>query len=130
MAPEFVEQPFDDTPRVFGEETRATGDFSVDEKNRQIELTELGHQKAEESLMSLGLLEAGESLYSPEYLNLLHHVHAALKAHHLFKRDVHYMIQNKEIVIVDEHTGRSMPGRRWSDGIHQAVEAKENADSK
>ena len=97
-----------------------------DEKNRQIELTELGHQKAEESLMSLGLLEAGESLYSPSNLNLLHHVHAALKAHHLFKRDVHYMIQNNEIVIVDEHTGRSMPGRRWSDGIHQAVEAKEN----
>ena len=76
--------------------------------------------------MSLGLLEAGESLYSPSNLNLLHHVHAALKAHHLFKRDVHYMIQNNEIVIVDEHTGRSMPGRRWSDGIHQAVEAKEN----
>ena len=127
MAPEFVEQPFDDTPRVFGEERpEATGDFSVDEKNRQIELTELGHQKAEESLMSLGLLEAGESLYSPSNLNLLHHVHAALKAHHLFKRDVHYMIQNNEIVIVDEHTGRSMPGRRWSDGIHQAVEAKEN----
>ncbi len=127
MAPEFVEQPFDDTPRVFGEERpEATGDFSVDEKNRQIELTELGHQKAEESLMSLGLLEAGESLYSPSNLNLLHHVHAALKAHHLFKRDVHYMIQNNKIVIVDEHTGRSMPGRRWSDGIHQAVEAKEN----
>ncbi len=127
MAPEFIEQPFDDTPRVFGEERpEATGDFSVDEKNRQIELTELGHQKAEESLMSLGLLEAGESLYSPSNLNLLHHVHAALKAHHLFKRDVHYMIQNNEIVIVDEHTGRSMPGRRWSDGIHQAVEAKEN----
>ena len=127
MAPEFVEQPFDDTPRVFGEERpEATGDFSVDEKNRQIELTELGHQKAEESLMNLGLLEAGESLYSPSNLNLLHHVHAALKAHHLFKRDVHYMIQNNEIVIVDEHTGRSMPGRRWSDGIHQAVEAKEN----
>ena len=127
MAPKFVEQPFDDTPRVFGEERpEATGDFSVDEKNRQIELTELGHQKAEESLMSLGLLEAGESLYSPSNLNLLHHVHAALKAHHLFKRDVHYMIQNSEIVIVDEHTGRSMPGRRWSDGIHQAVEAKEN----
>ncbi|MEC8643867.1 MAG: preprotein translocase subunit SecA, partial [Pseudomonadota bacterium] len=127
MAPEFVEQPFDDTPRVFGEERpEATGDFSVDEKNRQIELTELGHQKAEESLMSLGLLEAGESLYSPSNLNLLHHVHAALKAHHLFKRDVHYMIENNEIVIVDEHTDRSMPGRRWSDGIHQAVEAKEN----
>ena len=127
MAPEFVEQPFDDTPRVFGEERpEATGDFSVDEKNRQIELTELGHQKAEESLMSLELLEVGESLYSPSNLNLLHHVHAALKAHHLFKRDVHYMIQNNEIVIVDEHTGRSMPGRRWSDGIHQAVEAKEN----
>ena len=132
MAPEFVEQPFDDTPRVFGEERpEATGDFSVDEKNRQIELTELGHQKAEESLMSLGLLEAGESLYSPSNLNLLHHVHAALKAHHLFKRDVHYMIQNNEIVIVDEHTGRSMPGRRWSDGIHQAVGGERKcADSK
>jgi preprotein translocase subunit SecA len=120
------EQPFDDTPRVFGEpEVEATGDYMVDEKNRQIELTELGHQKVEDALIELKLLEPGDSLYSSANLNLLHHVHAALKAHKLFKRDDQYMISSGEVIIVDEHTGRAMPGRRWSDGIHQAVEAKE-----
>ena len=97
----------------------------VDEKNRQIELTELGHQKVEDALIELKLLEPGDSLYSSANLNLLHHVHAALKAHKLFKRDDQYMISSGEVIIVDEHTGRAMPGRRWSDGIHQAVEAKE-----
>ncbi len=126
VAPTLIEQPFDDTPRVFGEEVpEPTADFTVDEKNRQIELTELGHQKVEDALIQLELLGEGDSLYSSSNLNLLHHVLAALKAHSLFKRDVDYMITNSEVVIVDEHTGRAMPGRRWSDGIHQAIEAKE-----
>ena len=120
VAPTLKEQPFDDTPRVFGEpEPEPTGDFSVDEKNRQIEITELGHQKVEQALNQMGLLQEGDSLYSSTNLNLLHHVLAALKAHALFKRDVDYMVRNQEIVIVDEHTGRAMPGRRWFDGIHQ-----------
>lgn len=126
VAPTLIEQPFDDTPRVFGDEVpEPTADFTVDEKNRQIELTELGHQKVEDALIQLELLAEGDSLYSSSNLNLLHHVLAALKAHNLFKRDVDYMITNSEVVIVDEHTGRAMPGRRWSDGIHQAIEAKE-----
>ena len=103
------------------------GDFVVDEKSRQVELTESGHQLVEDRLSSLGLLAEGESLYAASNLNLLSHVHAALKAHFLFKRDVDYMVvDGQEIVIVDEHTGRAMPGRRWSEGIHQAVEAKES----
>jgi preprotein translocase subunit SecA len=127
LAPKLTQQEFSDRARVFGEEeAEPTGDFMVDEKNRQVELTELGHQKVEEELVKLKLLEEGDSLYAATNLNLLHHVHAALKAHFLFKRDVDYMVANKEIVIVDEHTGRAMPGRRWSEGIHQAVEAKEN----
>ena len=102
-----------------------TGDFFVDEKNRQVELTERGHELVENELKRLGALGRDDSLYSVANLGLLHHVHAALKAHFLFQRDVHYMVQDGEIVIVDEHTGRAMPGRRWSEGIHQAVEAKE-----
>ena len=102
------------------------GDFIVDEKNRQIELTERGHELVESELVRLGLLAQGDSLYGATNLNLLHHVHAALRAHNLFRRDVDYMVQNGEIVIVDEHTGRAMIGRRWSEGLHQAVEAKEN----
>ena len=126
IPPQLKEQPFDDTPRVFGEpDVEPTGDFMVDEKNRQVELTELGHQKVEDALISLNLLQPGDSLYSSANLGLLHHVHAALKAHKLYKRDDQYMITAGEVVIVDEHTGRAMPGRRWSDGIHQAVEAKE-----
>jgi preprotein translocase subunit SecA len=101
------------------------GDFIVDEKNRQIELTERGHTFVEEELARQGLLAEAESLYASTNLGLLHHVHAALRAHNLYKRDVDYMIQNGEVVIVDEHTGRGMPGRRWSEGLHQAVEAKE-----
>ncbi len=126
LAPKLKQQEFVEQARVFGEEApEPTGDFMVDEKNRQVELTELGHAKVEEELIALGLLDDGGSLYSASNLNLLHHVHAALKAHFLFKRDVDYMVANGEIVIVDEHTGRAMPGRRWSEGIHQAVEAKE-----
>lgn len=99
--------------------------YSIDEKNRQVELTEDGHQYVEELLTEFKLLAEGDSLYAANNLNLLHHVHAALKAHCLFQRDVDYIVQNNQIVIVDEHTGRTMPGRRWSDGIHQAIEAKE-----
>jgi len=101
------------------------GDFTLDEKNRQVELTESGHQRVEDELVRMGLLEEGDSLYGATNLGLLHHVHAALKAHVLFQRDVHYMIVDRDVVIVDEHTGRAMPGRRWSEGIHQAIEAKE-----
>jgi len=129
LAPKLTQQDFLDQARVFGEEEpEPTGDFMVDEKNRQVELTELGHQKIEEELIRLGLLEDGGSLYSATNLNLLHHIHAALKAHFLFKRDVDYMVASGEVVIVDEHTGRAMPGRRWSEGIHQAVEAKEGVN--
>ncbi|HEU4351495.1 MAG TPA: preprotein translocase subunit SecA [Burkholderiales bacterium] len=101
------------------------GDFYVDEKNHQIILSEAGHQKAEEILARFGLLPQGASLYEPAYINLVHHLYAALRAHHLFHRDQHYVVQNGEVVIVDEFTGRLMIGRRWSDGLHQAVEAKE-----
>ena len=101
------------------------GDFIVDEKNRQVELTERGHALVEAQLVQMGLLDEHDSLYSASNLNLLHHLQAAMKAHALFRRDVDYMVANAEVVIVDEHTGRAMAGRRWSEGIHQAVEAKE-----
>ena len=101
------------------------GHYYIDEKQRQVELTEDGHQLIESLLVDNNLLEAGESLYAAHNLTLLHHVHAALKAHALFHKDRQYVVQNDQIVIVDEHTGRTMPGRRWSEGIHQAVEAKE-----
>ena len=113
------------TQEDIDEERTPPGDFFVDEKQRDVELTEEGHQKIEMLLGKNGLLEAGESLYSTANLSLLHHVHSALKASALFQRDVDYIVQNDEIVIVDEHTGRTMPGRRWSGGIHQAIEAKE-----
>jgi preprotein translocase subunit SecA len=99
--------------------------YFIDEKNRQVELNEAGHELVEELLVRNKILDEGESLYAAHNLNILHHVHAALKAHALFQRDVDYIVQNGEVIIVDEHTGRTMPGRRWSDGIHQAVEAKE-----
>ncbi|MCD6061952.1 MAG: preprotein translocase subunit SecA, partial [Moraxellaceae bacterium] len=102
------------------------GHYWVDEKHRQVEMTENGHEFVEELLVKMGLLAEGESLYSAANLGLLHHVHAALKAHVLFQRDVQYIVSDGDVVIVDEHTGRTMPGRRWSDGIHQAVEAKEH----
>jgi len=101
------------------------GDFFVDEKNQQIVLSEAGHEKAEQILTRVGLLPPGASLYEPAYINLVHQLYAALRAHHLFHRDQHYVVQNGEVIIVDEFTGRLMIGRRWSDGLHQAVEAKE-----
>ncbi|HEX7054994.1 MAG TPA: preprotein translocase subunit SecA [Burkholderiales bacterium] len=101
------------------------GDFYVDEKNHQIVLSEAGHEKAEQILVRVGLLPEGASLYEPAYINLVHQLYAALRAHHLFHRDQHYVVQNGEVIIVDEFTGRLMVGRRWSDGLHQAVEAKE-----
>ena len=104
------------------------GDFSVDEKARQVHLTEEGHQHVEEMLTEAGLLEPGDSLYDAANIALMHHVNAALRAHHLFQRNVHYIIQGGKIVIVDEFTGRTMAGRRWSDGLHQAIEAKEGVD--
>src|SRR4051812_40150961 len=101
------------------------GDFYVDEKNHQIVLSEAGHEKAEQILTRIGMLPEGASLYEPAYINLVHHLYAALRAHHLFHRDQHYVVQNGDVIIVDEFTGRLMQGRRWSDGLHQAVEAKE-----
>ena len=106
-------------------EEEIEGDFTVDEKNRSVEMTERGHQRIEEMLAKEDILGEGESLYAPQNLSLLHHVLAALRAHNLFQRDVDYIVQEGEVVIVDEHTGRIMPGRRWSEGLHQAVEAKE-----
>ena len=107
------------------EEGEPSGDFTIDEKSRQVELTEAGHEKVEELLSQRGLLKEGETLYSAANLSLLHHVHSALRAHHLFQKDVDYIVQGDQVVIVDEHTGRTMPGRRWSEGLHQAIEAKE-----
>jgi preprotein translocase subunit SecA len=107
------------------DEPEPPGDFYVDEKNHQVLLSEAGHQKAEEILARVGLLPEGASLYEPAYINLVHQLYAALRAHYLYHRDQHYVVQNAEVVIVDEFTGRLMTGRRWSDGLHQAVEAKE-----
>jgi preprotein translocase subunit SecA len=104
----------------------APGDFHVDEKNHTVLLSEDGHEHAEKLLGRAGLLPEGRSLYEPAYVNLMHHLNAALRAHNLFFRDRHYVVQEGEVVIVDEFTGRLMPGRRWSDGLHQAIEAKEN----
>src|SRR6267142_1258303 len=106
-------------------EPEAPGDFFVDEKNHQILLSESGHQKAEEILARIGMLPQGASLYEPAYINLVHQLYAALRAHYLYHRDQQYVVQDGEVVIVDEFTGRLMTGRRWSDGLHQAVEAKE-----
>jgi preprotein translocase subunit SecA len=108
-------------------EAEGPGDYSVDEKNNQILLTESGHEHAENILTQAGLLPVGGSLYDPANITLIHHLYAALRAHNLFHRDQHYVVQDGEVVIVDEFTGRLMSGRRWSDGLHQAVEAKEGA---
>ena len=108
-----------------GEGVITPGDFTLDEKSHQVYLTELGHEKAEKILSDMGLLPAGASLYDPLHIGLVHHLYAALRAHHLYHLDQHYVNQGGEITIVDEFTGRLMSGRRWSDGLHQAVEAKE-----
>jgi preprotein translocase subunit SecA len=107
------------------QQAEGEGDFTIDEKTRQAYLTESGHQHVEELMLKEGLINPQESLYDAKNIALMHHLNAALRAHHLFQRDVEYIVQNDQIVIVDEHTGRTMPGRRWSEGLHQAVEAKE-----
>ncbi|WP_460241148.1 preprotein translocase subunit SecA [Aurantivibrio infirmus] len=109
---------------VEGEEG-TPGDFTIDEKTRQVELTEAGHQLVEDLLTADGLLAENDSLYAATNLGLLHHVHSALRAHKLFQKDVDYIIQDNQVVLIDEHTGRTMPGRRLSEGLHQAIEAKE-----
>ncbi|NBX85390.1 MAG: preprotein translocase subunit SecA [Gammaproteobacteria bacterium] len=101
------------------------GHFTIDEKQKQAYLTDFGHEVVEQLLIDSGLLEEGESLYDSRNIILMHHVNSALRAHKIFQKDVDYIVQNKQVVIVDEHTGRTMPGRRWSDGLHQAIEAKE-----
>ncbi len=115
VVPELIRQEEEDGP----------GHFSVDEKTRQISLTEDGHDRAEQLLVAEGLLEEGDSLYELGNIRLMHHLYAALRAHNLFKRDVDYIVRDGQVVIIDEFTGRMMAGRRWSDGLHQAVEAKE-----
>ncbi|NKB46902.1 MAG: preprotein translocase subunit SecA [Legionellales bacterium] len=113
-------------PQLIRQQTEeGPGDFSVDEKQRQVYLTEEGQQRIEELLTQAELLPEGESLYQANQLNLMHHVNAALKAHALFQKDVDYIVKDNEVIIVDEHTGRTMQGRRWAEGLHQAVEAKE-----
>ncbi|MFU2314672.1 preprotein translocase subunit SecA [Rahnella sp. PCH160] len=123
LIPKLIRQEKEDSETFQGE-----GHFSVDEKARQVHLTERGLVLIEELLVEAGIMEEGESLYSPTNIMLMHHVTAALRAHVLFTRDVDYIVKDGEVIIVDEHTGRTMQGRRWSDGLHQAVEAKEGVD--
>ncbi|MFJ1230138.1 preprotein translocase subunit SecA [Yersinia proxima] len=123
LIPKLIRQEKEDSDTFQGE-----GHFSVDEKSRQVHLTERGLIKIEEMLVEAGIMEEGESLYSPANIMLMHHVTAALRAHVLFTRDVDYIVKDGEVIIVDEHTGRTMQGRRWSDGLHQAVEAKEGVE--
>jgi preprotein translocase subunit SecA len=115
LVPRLKRQPKEDTP----------GDYAVDEKTKQVHITEEGHEHVEALMTEGGLLHEGESLYDAANIRLMHHLNAALRAHALYKRDVEYIVRNGEVIIVDEFTGRTMPGRRWSDGLHQAVEAKE-----
>lgn len=115
IIPQLIKQEVKDGP----------GDYSLDEKSKQAFLTEEGHQRVEDLLSQANILKENESLYDANNIILMHHLYAALRAHTLFHRDIEYIVQNGEVVIVDEHTGRTMPGRRWSDGLHQAVEAKE-----
>ena len=124
VVPSLKKQIGEADPRT-GEGVIEPGDFTVDEKAHQVTLTEEGHEHAEELLAQAGLLVEGASLYDAANITLMHHVYAALRAQHLFHRDQHYVVQDGEVVIVDEFTGRLMTGRRWSDGLHQAVEAKE-----
>lgn len=130
LIPKLKEQPYEEPKskleRMSEEHKPAIpGDYVIDEKHRQVELTELGHQKIEQLLIHDGLLEVSDSLYSATNLNLLHHVHSALRAHKLYHRDVEYMVENNRVMLIDEHTGRKMEGRRLSEGLHQAIEAKE-----
>jgi preprotein translocase subunit SecA len=124
VVPHLKRQIGEADPRT-GEGVIEPGDFTVDEKQHQIFLTEDGHENAERLLAAAGLLAEGASLYDPANITLMHHVYAALRARHLYHRDQHYVVQDGEVIIVDEFTGRLMTGRRWSDGLHQAVEAKE-----
>ncbi|MEW6098155.1 MAG: preprotein translocase subunit SecA [Pseudomonadota bacterium] len=127
IAPQLKKQIGEADPRT-GEGIIEPGDFTLDEKTRQVYLTEQGHERAEHLLAQAGLLVEGASLYDAANIALLHHLYAALRAHHLYHRDQHYVVQNGEVIIVDEFTGRLMHGRRWSDGLHQAVEAKEGVE--
>ena len=120
LIPQLVRQDQEDS-----EEYRGEGHYTVDEKSKQSHLTENGQEFVEELLKQNGMMEEDDTLYSPANISLLHHVNAALRAHVLFERDVDYIVKDDEVIIVDEHTGRTMPGRRWSEGLHQAVEAKE-----
>ena len=115
LVPRLTRQQSEDSP----------GDFSVDEKQKQVHLTEEGHEHVEQLMAEAGLLREGESLYDAANIRLMHHLNAALRAHAIYRRDVEYIVRGGEVIIVDEFTGRTMPGRRWSDGLHQAVEAKE-----
>ena len=135
--PLIISGPTEDTPDLYvkidklvpnlqpQEEEEGPGDFTIDEKTKQVYLTEDGMAHVERLLMDAGLLKQDESLYSAQNLNLVHHLNAALRAHHLYQKDVDYIVRDGEVVIVDEFTGRTLQGRRWSDGLHQAVEAKE-----
>ena len=124
IVPFLTKQEGEADPRT-GEGIIKPGDFTVDEKTHQVFLTEQGHENAERILSAQGLLPEGASLYDPANITLMHHLYAALRANHLYHRDQHYVVQDGEVIIVDEFTGRLMSGRRWSDGLHQAVEAKE-----
>ncbi|MEG0445681.1 MAG: preprotein translocase subunit SecA [Comamonas sp.] len=127
IVPALVRQEGEADPRT-GEGVTKPGDFTVDEKSHQVYLTDQGYEAAERLLADAGLIPQGSSLYDPSNISLVHHLYAALRANQLYFRDQHYVVQNGEIVIVDEFTGRLMAGRRWSDGLHQAVEAKEGVE--
>src|SRR5574343_432520 len=129
VVPMLTQQIGEADPRT-GEGIITPGDFTLDEKSRQVFLTEQGHEKAEEVLAQMGLIPEGASLYDPANITLMHHLNAALRAQHLYHRDQHYVVQGGEIIIVDEFTGRLMAGRRWSEGLQQAVEAKEGVEIK
>jgi len=124
IVPQLEKQEGEADPRT-GEGITKPGDFTLDEKSRQVFLTERGHENAERILFGMGLIPEGASLYDPANITLMHHLYAALRAQHLYLRDQHYVVQAGEVIIVDEFTGRLMTGRRWSEGLHQAVEAKE-----
>jgi preprotein translocase subunit SecA len=124
VVPLLTKQEGEADPRT-GEGITKPGDFTLDEKTHQVFLTEQGHENAERILFNLGLIPEGATLYDPANIALMHHLYAALRANHLYHRDQHYVVQDGEVIIVDEFTGRLMSGRRWSDGLHQAVEAKE-----